>query len=179
MKFIVNLKLLIGNKKEIMSFINYLQEKTDFLINEKEEDRLESIFLFACLTAANKKEKIVKSNDEVKSFLKDLRKFQENCKEILGKNLVFLKNIEMVDLAYSFNEQMKIEDLMTAYLNLSKSSLRDAMIKLDFIEVVKINKLISELFNEIKLADIFSKLNSDSLVINKKEITNGVQVPFL
>ena len=85
----------------------------------------------------------------------------------------------MVDLAYSFNEEMKIEDLMTAYLNLSKSSLRDAMIKLDFIEVVKINKLISELFNEIKLADIFSKLNSDSLVINKKEITNGVQVPFL
>jgi hypothetical protein len=166
-----------------MSFLNYLKEQTDFMISEYEENRLESIFLFACLCAANKDEKLVKTNKEVKVFLKDLVKFQEDCKTILGKKLEFLKDSKMIDLSNSFeqfnNEDFNIDELMNCYINITKYQLTQAMLKLNFIEVITINKLIEQLLNTIQLADIFSKLNSESIIINKEDIKNGIKVPFL
>lgn len=167
------------------SFINYLKEQTDFMISEYEENRLESIFLFACLCAANKDEKLVKNNKEVKVFLKALVKFQDDCKKILGKKLEFLKDSTMIDLSNNFqnfnnkDNEFNIEELMQAYINTTKYQLTQAMLKLNFIEVITINKLIEQLLNTIQLADIFSKLNSESIIINKEDIKNGIKVPFL
>ncbi len=166
-----------------MSFLNYLKEQTDFIISEYEENRLESIFIFACLCAANKDEKLVKNNKEVKIFLKDLVKFQEDCKNVLGKKLEFLKDSKMIDLSNNFeqfnNKDFNIDELMNCYIHITKYQLTQAMLKLNFIEVITINKLIEKLLNTIQLANIFSKLNSDAMIINKEEIKNGVKIPFL
>lgn len=81
-----------------MSFIDYLKENSDFLINENEEDKFIYFFLFACLKAAKDDIKLVKSNVNIKKYIKTLLDFENKYKELVGKKLIFAKELPIDQL---------------------------------------------------------------------------------
>lgn len=158
-----------------MAFSDFLKEKSDFLITENEEDKFIYFFLLACLAAAKNDIKIVKSNPNVKNFIKQLITFEDNYKELIGKKLEFAKDADIIGLVSLFKyENITLEQILQLYLKNAKYFIESTLAKINFKTYLEIDKLMDLLFNEKTIADILSELNTDKSLINKKDINTDL-----